>query len=29
MSTVAILAALGPTRRGLRTQPTEALRAEA
>jgi putative ABC transport system permease protein len=29
MSIVAILAALGPTRRGLRTQPTEALRAEA
>jgi putative ABC transport system permease protein len=29
MSIVAMLAALGPTRRGLKTQPTEALRAEA
>jgi predicted permease len=28
MSIVALLAAFGPTRRGLRTQPTEALRAE-
>jgi ABC-type lipoprotein release transport system permease subunit len=29
MSIVALLAAFGPTRRGLRTQPIEALRADA